>query len=85
MTAATAARLDYVESHGTINVRVMKPTAAPDLVSFLDRLGLRTFDSPDGTIRICPWDDVEFHEARVEILWCVDSWVRNHGIPVQLS
>jgi hypothetical protein len=87
MTALTAAaRLnDDVEAHATINVRVTEPAHAPRLVSFLDQLGLRAFGEPNGTVRIHPWADVEWHEARVEILMCVDSWVRNNGVPVQLT
>ena len=86
MTASAAAWLnDDVEAHATINVRVTEPTEAPGLVSFLDRLGLRALRGPDGAVRILPWADVEPHQARVEILSCIDSWVQNHGVPVQLT
>jgi len=80
-----AAPLDGDEGHATIPVRVTEPARAPALLSYLDRLGLRALAGPDGTIRIRPWDDVEWHEARVEILLCIDSWVRRHGVPVQLN
>ncbi|MDE3131699.1 MAG: hypothetical protein KGL16_11155 [Acidobacteriota bacterium] len=73
-----------VEGPSTINVRVMEPTAAPGLVSYLDRLGLNALAGPDGTVRIRAWPGVEWQAAKVEILYCIDAWVRNHAIPVQL-
>lgn len=74
-----------VEGHSTINVRVTKPTEANGLVGYLDRLGLNALAGPNGAVRIRPWPEVEWHEARVEVLSCIDSWVRSKGIPVQLT
>lgn len=68
----------------TINVRVTDASRGAELVSYLDRLGLRALAGPDGVIRVRGWDDVEFHEARVEILGYIDAWVHQHGVPVQL-
>lgn len=72
------------ERPATISVRVTDPAAVPGLVSYLNRLGLRALAGSDGTIGIRPWPDVEWHEARVEILFCIDSWVHRHRTPVQL-
>ncbi|HKT43552.1 MAG TPA: hypothetical protein VJQ85_02045 [Gaiellaceae bacterium] len=69
----------------TINVRVTDASRGAELVGYLDRLGLRALAGPDGVIRVRGWDDVEFHEARVEILGYIDAWVRRHGVPVQLT
>lgn len=85
MTALVADAFLDVEGPGTINVRVTKPAEADGLVSYLDRLGLRASAGPDGSIRIRPWADVEWHQARAEILFCIDSWVQRHAIPVQLT
>lgn len=72
------------ERRAAITVRVTDPGEAPGLVSYLNRLGLRPLAGSDGTIGIRPWDDVDWHEARVEILSCIDSWVHRHRTPVQL-
>lgn len=86
MSAVPAAPpFDGFEGPATISVRVTTPAEAPGLVDYLDRLGLRALAGSDGAVRIRLWPDVEWHEARVEVLFCIDSWVRRHGIPVQLS
>lgn len=74
----------FDERRAAITVRVIDPGEAPGLVSYLNRLGLRLLTGSDGTIGIRPWDDLEWHEARVEILFCIDSWVHRHRTTVQL-
>ena len=69
----------------TINVRVTDGARGAELVSYLDRLGLHALEGEDGVIRVRAWDDVELHEARVEILGYIDAWVHQHGVPVQLT
>ena len=81
---SVAGRSDGIGA-ATINVRVTDTAHEAELVSYLDRLGLRALAGPDGVIRIRGWDDVEYHEARVEILGYIDAWVHEHGVPVQLT
>ena len=85
MSALPAAgRRVSVPGSATLHVRVTDPTRAPELVSYFNRLGLHALGGSGGTIRVRPWADVELLEARIEIEHCIDSWVRRHGVPVQL-
>jgi hypothetical protein len=74
-----------VHTRANVHIRVTDASAVTGLLGYLDRLGLRALAGFDGSIWIHPWDDVEWHEARVEIERCIDSWVRRHGVAVQLS
>jgi hypothetical protein len=83
MGALTAAD---VERGSTMKrLRVTDAACAPDFIGYLDRLGLRALAGADGSIAIRLWDDVEWLEARLEVERCIDSWVRLHGVPVQLG
>lgn len=85
MSALSVAGRSAGTGAATINVRVTDSARGAELVSYLDRLGLRALAGPDGVIRVRAWDDVEYHEARVEILGYIDAWVHQRGVPVQLT
>jgi hypothetical protein len=67
-----------------VNVRVTEPARAPELVSYFDELGLHAVAGPDGAVRILPWEHMEWLAARLEIERSIHTWVKTHGVPVQV-